>query len=90
MCRPVFPTRGEFTYAMPPHTLFDEAKDIRAAGLSLNLVCQQYPDQRPRQHAVGGRGWEGHTRSQWQTTKARAAGNPSAQHGHFPHNVDGR
>jgi hypothetical protein len=42
----VFPTRGEFTYAMPPHTLFDEAKDIRAAGLSLNLVCQQYPDQR--------------------------------------------
>jgi hypothetical protein len=45
----VFPTRGEFSYAMPPHTLFDEAKDIRAAGLSLNLLCQQYPDQRLRQ-----------------------------------------
>jgi hypothetical protein len=42
----VFPTRGEFTYAMPPHSLFDEAEDIRAAGLSLNLLCQQYPDQR--------------------------------------------
>jgi hypothetical protein len=42
----VFPTRGEFTYTMPPHALFDEAKDIRAAGLSLNLLCQQYPDQR--------------------------------------------
>jgi hypothetical protein len=42
----VFPTRGEFSYAMPPHSLFDEAKEIRAAGLSLNLVCQQYPDQR--------------------------------------------
>jgi hypothetical protein len=42
----VFPTRGEFSYAMPPHSLFDEATDIRAAGLSLNLLCQQYPDQR--------------------------------------------
>lgn len=45
----VFPTRGEFTSAMPPHILFDGAKDIRTAGLSLNLVCQQYPDQRLHQ-----------------------------------------
>lgn len=42
----VFPTRADFTSAMPPHVLFDDAGDIRAAGLSLNLICQQYPDQR--------------------------------------------
>jgi hypothetical protein len=42
----VFPTRADFTCTMPPHDLFDDAKDVRAAGLSLNLICQQYPDQR--------------------------------------------
>ncbi|GAB2816476.1 hypothetical protein GCM10027176_21420 [Actinoallomurus bryophytorum] len=42
----VFPTRADFTSTMPPHALFDAAKDVRAAGLSLNLICQQYPDQR--------------------------------------------
>jgi hypothetical protein len=42
----VYPTRAEFTFAMPPHTLFDGAQDIRMAGLSLNLLCQQYPDNR--------------------------------------------
>lgn len=42
----VFPTRADFSCAMPPHALFDGAGDIRAAGLSLNLICQQYPDQR--------------------------------------------
>jgi hypothetical protein len=41
----VFPTRADFTRAMPPDTLFDDATDVRAAGLSLNLICQQYPDQ---------------------------------------------
>lgn len=41
-----FPTRADFTSAMPPHALFDDARDIRAAGLSLNLICQQYPDRR--------------------------------------------
>jgi hypothetical protein len=41
----VFPTRADFACAMPPHTLFDGAGDIRAAGLSLNLICQQYPDR---------------------------------------------
>jgi hypothetical protein len=50
----VFATRGEFSYAMPPHSLFDEAKEIRAAGLSLNLLCQQYPDQRLHQLVEGG------------------------------------
>jgi hypothetical protein len=33
----VFATRAEFTYAMPPQVMFDDAQDIRAAGLSLNL-----------------------------------------------------
>jgi hypothetical protein len=42
----VFPTRADFTCAMPPHALFDGAGDVRAAGLSLNLICQQYPDRR--------------------------------------------
>ena len=41
----VFPTRAEFASRMPPHAMFDEAKKIQAAGLSLNLICQQYPDQ---------------------------------------------
>ncbi|MEV5750892.1 DUF5919 domain-containing protein [Actinoallomurus sp. NPDC052308] len=44
----VFTTRAEFTYAMPPQAMFDDAKEVRAAGLSLNLLCQQYPDQRLR------------------------------------------
>ncbi|WP_307831291.1 DUF5919 domain-containing protein [Nucisporomicrobium flavum] len=40
----VYPSRSEFTSKMPPHALFDCATDIRAAGLSLNLICQQYAD----------------------------------------------
>jgi hypothetical protein len=42
----VFPTRADFTCTMPPDALFDHACDVKAAGLSLNLICQQYPDQR--------------------------------------------
>lgn len=42
----VFVTRAEFTYAVPPQAMFDDARSVRAAGLSLNLLCQQYPDQR--------------------------------------------
>ncbi len=42
----VYPTRSEFTSRMPPHVLFDGARDIRAAGLSLNLIYQQYSDSR--------------------------------------------
>jgi hypothetical protein len=41
----VFPSRSEFTHDMPPHRLFDGAQRIRAAGLSLNLLCQQYSDR---------------------------------------------
>lgn len=40
-----YATRGEFMSALPPQTLFDSARQIRAAGLSLNLLCQHYPDQ---------------------------------------------
>ncbi|MFD0689021.1 DUF5919 domain-containing protein [Actinomadura fibrosa] len=42
----VFATRAEFSFAHPPHALLDGATTIRAAGLSLNMLCQQYPDQR--------------------------------------------
>lgn len=31
---------------MPPHALFDTATTIRGAGLSLNIICQQYADGR--------------------------------------------
>jgi hypothetical protein len=50
----VFTTRAEFTYAMPPQAMFDDAEEIRAAGLSLNLLCQQYPDQRLRRLVQNG------------------------------------
>jgi len=42
----IYPSRSEFTSKMPPHALFDGASDIRAVGLSLNLICQQYADSR--------------------------------------------
>lgn len=42
----VYPSRSEFISKMPPHALFDDATDIRAVGLSLNLLCQQYADTR--------------------------------------------
>jgi hypothetical protein len=41
----VFATRSEFMSAMPPRTLLADATTIAAAGLSLNLLCQQYADQ---------------------------------------------
>lgn len=45
----VFTTRTEFTAKMDPISLFDSARRVRAAGLSLNLICQQVPDQYLRQ-----------------------------------------
>ncbi len=42
----VYATRSEFISNMPVHRLFDTASKIRACGLSLNLICQQYADQR--------------------------------------------
>lgn len=38
----VYATRSEFTASLPPHNLFSGAHRIRAAGLSLNLLVQQY------------------------------------------------
>lgn len=38
----VYATRSEFTASLPPHNLFSDARRIRAAGLSLNLLVQQY------------------------------------------------
>jgi transcriptional regulator with XRE-family HTH domain len=44
----VFCSRPEFSMRMSPLAIFDNAKRIRACGLSLNLICQQYPDDRLR------------------------------------------
>src|SRR5487761_1152784 len=40
----VFATRTEFIQAFPPRELFKDAQRIDMAGLSLNLLCQQYSD----------------------------------------------
>lgn len=50
----VYPTRSEFAHDMPPGQLFDGAKRIRIAGLSLNLLCQQYPDRHLMELVEGG------------------------------------
>jgi hypothetical protein len=42
----IFLDRADFVHHVPPQTLFVQAKRIRSCGLSLNLVCQQYPDQK--------------------------------------------
>ncbi|WP_214109725.1 DUF5919 domain-containing protein [Acrocarpospora catenulata] len=44
----VFTSRSAFTAAHPPSTLFDNASEINAAGLSLNVICQSYPDHQLR------------------------------------------
>jgi hypothetical protein len=41
----VFPSRPAFSHEIPPHKLFDGAEQINMAGLSLNLLCQSYPDR---------------------------------------------
>lgn len=38
----VYATRSELMSNYPPHVLFDDARSVRACGLSLNLICQQY------------------------------------------------
>ncbi|MEO3855610.1 DUF5919 domain-containing protein [Acrocarpospora sp. B8E8] len=40
----VYSSRSAFTAAHPPSALFDSATSIDAAGLSLNVICQSYPD----------------------------------------------
>lgn len=44
----VFATRSEFVDSVTPRELLDGARDVRAAGLSLNVICRQYPAQRLR------------------------------------------
>jgi uncharacterized protein DUF5919 len=41
----VFPTRAEFMHEMQPGQLFNDANRLRLAGLSLNLLSQQYSDR---------------------------------------------
>lgn len=41
----VFASRSEFAAQVKPQSLIDGASSVRAAGLSLNLICQQLPDQ---------------------------------------------
>ncbi|WP_199433870.1 DUF5919 domain-containing protein [Qaidamihabitans albus] len=41
----VFPSRPAFSHEIPPHKLFDHAEKISMVGLSLNLLCQSYPDK---------------------------------------------
>lgn len=50
----VFPSRSEFLSQVPPQVLFDEASEILAAGLSLNLICQQYSEDRLRDQIEAG------------------------------------
>lgn len=40
----VFPSRTEFLKALPPQELFKDARRIDMAGLSLNMLCQQFSD----------------------------------------------
>lgn len=42
----VYTSRSEFMSRVPIQDLFDSASEIRASGLSLNLICQQYGDTR--------------------------------------------
>jgi hypothetical protein len=45
----VYSTRAEFGSAITVHELFNGARDVKAAGLSLNMICQQYGDTAVRQ-----------------------------------------
>jgi hypothetical protein len=42
----VYASRSEFMSKMPPHGLLEGAAQVRAAGLSLNMICQNYADNR--------------------------------------------
>jgi hypothetical protein len=44
----VFTSRSEFMAAIHPRTLFEGTRRIRTAGLSLNMITQQVPDQQIR------------------------------------------
>lgn len=42
----VYPNRSQLSAQLPPDQFFGCAKDIRAVGLSLNMLCQGYADRR--------------------------------------------
>ncbi|MGC5031788.1 DUF5919 domain-containing protein [Micromonospora sp. DT229] len=42
----VHPSRSQLAAHLPADQLFDGARDIRAVGLSLNMLCQDYADRR--------------------------------------------
>lgn len=44
----VYASRTEFTTQFPPSMLYGQAKKIQLSGLSHNLLCQQFPDQKLR------------------------------------------
>lgn len=44
----VFTSRSEFTHRFPPDEILKEAKDLRAVGLSLNILCHHFGDRRLR------------------------------------------
>lgn len=44
----IYTSRTEFSHEIPTSKLFDRASEVAAAGLSLNLICQQYPDLKLR------------------------------------------
>ena len=50
-CSPAAP---DFAAQVEPRALFNSASRIRAVGLSLNLICQQLPDQHLRGMLTGG------------------------------------
>jgi hypothetical protein len=50
----VYPTRAEFAASLPARELFNDAVDIKACGLSLNLICQQYGDTAIREMIARG------------------------------------
>lgn len=52
--RAVYTSRAEFATAMPPEALLNGARDLSIAGLSLNIVCQQYADHRVRELVENG------------------------------------
>lgn len=50
----VFRNRAELSAHLPADRILDGARKVRAMGLSLNLLCQHYPDHRWRQLIEGG------------------------------------
>ncbi|MFD7757895.1 DUF5919 domain-containing protein [Streptomyces sp. NPDC059757] len=44
----VYASRSEFQAKVPPTELLDSAHDVRAVGLSLNMLCQTYSEARLR------------------------------------------